>query len=47
MADISLNCGGYSTFSMLQGVFSVFLSEMMSDVLRENGGHGVQNVGHV
>ena len=25
----------------------MFLSEIMSDVLTENGGHGVRNVGHV
>ena len=32
---------------MLLGIFSVFLFDIMSDVLGENVGHGVQNVGHV
>ena len=44
--------GGHSytlwwTFSILLGIFSVFLSDIMFDVLGENVGHGVQNVGHV
>ena len=32
---------------MLLGIFSLFLSDIMSNVLGENVGHGVHNVGHV
>ena len=32
---------------MSLGIFSVFLSDIMSNVLGENVEHGVQNVGHV
>ena len=44
--------GGHSyklwwTFSTLLGIFSVFLLDIMFDVLGENIGYGVQNVGHV
>ena len=45
MADISILFGGHLAYLLC--VFSVFLSDIMSDVLREDVGHGVQNVGHV
>ena len=45
MTDIPIIFGGHLAY-LLCG-FSVFLSDIMSDVLRENVGHGVQNVGHV
>ena len=45
MADIPIIFGGHLAYLLC--VFSVFLSDIMSDVLRENVGHGVQNVGHV
>ena len=52
LSDIDMLSGGHSsklwlTFSMLLGIFSVFLSDIMSDVLGENVRHSVQNVGHV
>ena len=45
MTDIPLNCDGH--LACLSCSFSVYISDIMSDVLRENVGHGVQNVGHV
>ena len=52
LSDIYMLSGGHSsklwwTFSILLGIFSVFLSDIMSDVLGENVGHGVQNASHV
>ena len=44
MVDIPITFGGHLAYLLC--VFSVFLSDIMSDVLRENVGHGVQNVGH-
>ena len=45
MTDIPLNCDGH--LACLSCVFSVFILDIMSDVLRKNVGHVVQNVGHV
>ena len=52
LSDLYMIYGGHSyifwwTFSIFFMCFLVFLSDIMSDVLRENVGHGVQNVGHV
>ena len=52
LSDLYMIYGGhFYTFgghlAYLLCVFSVFLSDIMSDVSRENVGHGVQNVGHV
>ena len=44
MTDIPLNCDGH--LACLSCGFSVFISDIMSDVLGKNVGH-VQNVGHV
>ena len=49
LSDVYMLSGGHSyklwwTFSILLGIFSVFLSDIMSDVLGENVGHCVQNV---
>ena len=45
MTDIPLNFDGH--LACLSCGFSVFISDIMSDVLRKNVGHVVQNVGHV
>ena len=45
MTDIPLNCDGH--LACLSCGFSVFISDIMSDVLRKNVGHVVLNVGHV
>ena len=45
MTDIPLNCDGH--LACLSCSYSLFISDIMSDVLRENVGHVVQNIGHV
>ena len=52
LSDLCMIYGGHSynfwwTFTIFIMCFSVFRSDIKSDVLRENVGHGVPNVGHV
>ena len=42
ITDIPLNYDGH-----VYVIFFQCLSDIMSDVIRENVGHGVQNIGHV
>ena len=45
MTDIPLNYDGH--LACLCDIFSVSIGHYMSDVIRENVGHGFQNIGHM